>query len=117
VAYLHRVERAHGLPAGERQARVIRAGRRNYLDVLYRDYRTNVELDGEAAHAFSERFRDGRRDNAGVLDGLEALRYGTSDVLRRPCGIADEVSRVLVRNGWTTAPRRCPNPGCAIGAG
>lgn len=117
LAYLNRVERAHGLPSGQRQARVTRGGRRNYLDVLYRDFRTAVELDGEAVHPYSARFKDARRDNAGVLDGLAPLRYGTADVLTRYCEIADEVSRVLSRNGCPTRPRRCANPGCLIARG
>ncbi len=117
LRYRNQVELAHGLPEGGRQVRVTRGGRRNYLDVLYRGFRLNVELDGEAAHPYHERFRDKRRDNAGVLDGIDSLRYGTADVLKRPCEIAAEVAMVLRRNGWPGTPRPCRDPACSLRLG
>jgi Transcriptional regulator, AbiEi antitoxin len=113
LAYLRGVERVHGLPVGERDVRVTRAGRRrNYLDVLYRAYRVNVELDGEAAHPYHQRFRDRRRDNAEVVAGNLPLRYGMADVVTRPCEVAAEVAVVLRRGGWAGTPRPCPLPAC-----
>jgi hypothetical protein len=116
MRYLNRVERAHGLPAGERQARLIRGMRRNYLDVRYRQFRTTVELDGEAAHPYHLRFRDRRRDNAGVVAGSAVLRYGTADIERDPCGVASEVSSVLRREGWRGSVRHCDRASCTAPA-
>ncbi len=114
LSYVRKVERAHRLPVGERQARVTHAGRRNYLDVLYRQYRTVVELDGEAAHPYHERFRDRRRDNAVTVAGNPVLRYGTADVEERPCEVAREVGAVLRRAGWSDPLRRCSAASCSI---
>jgi hypothetical protein len=108
LSYLRKVERGHGLPTGDRQVRVTRGRRRNYLDVRYRQYRTSVELDGEAAHPRHERFRDMRRDNARVAEGDAPLRYGMADVEQRPCEVAMQVAQVLRRAGWRGTPRRCP---------
>jgi very-short-patch-repair endonuclease len=114
LSYLRKVERAHGLPKGERQVRVTRARLRNYLDVLYRRYTLNVELDGEAAHPYAERFRDRHRDNVGVVAGSASLRYGTADVEERPCEVAVEVATVLRRRGWAGRPRRCSRADCPL---
>jgi hypothetical protein len=114
VSYFRKVERAHGLPTGQRQVRVTRTGRRNYLDVLYRKFSTNVELDGEAAHPYEERFRDRHRDNAGTVTGHLVLRYGTADVDERPCEVASDVATVRRRGGWTDNPRRCGRATCVV---
>ncbi len=111
--YLHRVERAHGLPAGLRQWRVVLAGAVSYQDVRYRQYRLIVELDGRAAHPEQERWRDIRRDNASASEGCVTLRYSWLDVTQRSCAVAAEVGSVLRSRGWTGWPRRC-GPGCAI---
>jgi very-short-patch-repair endonuclease len=118
LSYLRDVERAHGLPAGERDVRVARVDRgtrrRNYLDVRYRAYRVLVELDGEAAHPYHQRFRDRNRDNAAVVAGNTPLRYGTADVAERPCAIALEVAAVLRRAGWSGEVSACGRASCAI---
>jgi hypothetical protein len=60
LAFLRNVERAHGLPRGERQLRW--AGRRViWIDVDYLLFRTRVELDGQLGHQGEGRFRDRRR--------------------------------------------------------
>jgi very-short-patch-repair endonuclease len=111
--YVLAVERPHGLPRAERQARVVRAGRAAYLDNLYRQYRAGVELDGRAAHPVGERWRDYRRDNAGATDGIITLRYGWSDVTGQPCQVAAQVAAVLTQRGWSGPARRCGS-GCAL---
>jgi predicted oxidoreductase len=58
------VERAHGLPAAERQVPVTRAGGLHYLDNLHRELRIGVELDGRVYQPADERWRDIGRDNA-----------------------------------------------------
>jgi len=111
--YLRDVERPHGLPGAERQVRVVRSGHREYRDVLYREYLVAVETDGRLAHPAEGQWRDVRRDNAAAADGIVTLRYGWSDVISRPCGVAAEVGAVLVRRGWPGPVRRC-GPSCAL---
>jgi very-short-patch-repair endonuclease len=112
-AYLHFVERLHGLPAGERQWRVIVRGVPSYQDVRYERYRLVVELDGRAAHPEPQRWRDIHRDNANAAEGCVTLRYSWSDVTQRPCEVAAEVGRVLRSRGWTGQPRPC-GPECTV---
>ena len=81
--------------------------------MLYREYRTRVELDGQAAHPAHERWRDRRRDNAVVVDGDRVLRYGTGDVEDYACTAAAEVIAVLRQEGWAGEPRPC-GPDCAV---
>jgi hypothetical protein len=110
--YLRNVERAHGLPTGNKQILVVRGHSRAYEDVRYRDYSTCVELDGAVAHPADSRWRDTRRDNANAADGIITLRYSWTDVAYRPCEVAAEVARALQRRGWTGSLRRC-GPGCS----
>ena len=112
-AYLHFVERLHGLPAGVRQWRVIVQGVPSYQDVRYERYRLVVELDGRAAHPEPQRWRDIHRDNANAAEGCVTLRYSWSDVTQRPCEVAAEVGRVLRSRGWTGQPRPC-GPECTV---
>jgi hypothetical protein len=126
LTYLRTVERAHGLPHGERQASRDRPRRgvaqrraptapergRGYDDVLFRNYATRVELDGRAAHPEHQRWGDSRSDNAVVVSGGRPLRYGLGEVLAFPCHVAHEVAATLRLGGWTELPHRCENPGC-----
>lgn len=112
VRYLRAVERAHGLPVGNRQYAVDRGGGRCYDDVRYADFGVVVELDGRAAHPDEARWRDLRRDNASVIGGRRVLRYGWADVAGQPCGVAAQVATVLRYAGWRGAPRQC-GPACA----
>ncbi|MBA8796042.1 very-short-patch-repair endonuclease [Friedmanniella endophytica] len=103
IAYLHDVERAHGLPAAERQVR----RRSTVADALSREFGVLVELDGRAGHTGEARFRDLDRDNVAPLDGLVTLRYGHRDVSTRPCVVAAQVAGVLAARGWPGRPSRC----------
>ncbi len=105
--YLRMVERAHGLPAGTRQAARTRSGGRYYDDVRYDPYGLHVELDGRLAHLGHARFRDLQRDNSAVAAGGVALRYGWDDVTRQPCAVAAQVATVLHLRGWYANPRKC----------
>ncbi|MBB5788696.1 type IV toxin-antitoxin system AbiEi family antitoxin domain-containing protein [Jiangella mangrovi] len=106
LRHLHRVERAHGLPTGQRQRRV--AGRRViWIDVDYDEYHVRVELDGRVGHTGEGRFRDHRRDNRATVDGRATLRYGHADVYGKPCTVAAEQARVLRARGWTGTLRSC----------
>ncbi len=78
--------------------------------------RLGVELDGVVAHPPGERWRDFRRDNAGVVDGIVTLRYGWADVTGRPCEVAGQVAAVLRGRGWAGSVRPC-GPSCAAAPG
>lgn len=111
MRYLRDVERAHGLPRGERQsarpAARIEGRSRAYRDVLYRAYGLIVELDGQLGHVGTGRLRDLRRDNISTLRGEQTLRYGWHDIVEEPCTAAAQVAGMLRRGGWTGTPTRC----------
>jgi hypothetical protein len=112
--YLRDVERAHGLPRGERNAAEGGTGNRRYRDVRYRKHSLVVELDGNATHPVEARDRDDVRDNELLEDeGTATLRYGWSAVVGRSCETAAQVSRVLRQRGWTGMARSC-SPGCTL---
>jgi very-short-patch-repair endonuclease len=113
LRYLRAVERAHGLPSGVRQVVRSRPGGRYYDDVRYPDQHVQVELDGRAAHRELAAFRDFRRDNAAAQAGLTVLRYGWSDITRRPCEVAAQVAAILRRHGWRGTVRPCC-PTCTV---
>ena len=111
--YVRDVERAHGLPAADRQARADQNGQRIFRDALYRRYRVAVELDGRANHPDEQRWSDQRRDNAAAVEGVITLRYGWADVAERPCETAREVGTALAGRGWRGPLRRCGS-GCRV---
>ncbi|MGC9670186.1 hypothetical protein ACNTMW_27040 [Planosporangium sp. 12N6] len=115
LRYLRDVERAHGLPAGDRQYAVARSGGRRYDDVRYVEFGVVVELDGRAAHPDEARWRDMRRDNLTVVSGARVLRYGWADVTGQPCAVAAQVGVVLRAAGWRGGGRRC-GPSCQLPA-
>ncbi|UOT04738.1 type IV toxin-antitoxin system AbiEi family antitoxin domain-containing protein [Rhodococcus opacus] len=105
------VERAHGLPSGKRQMPHVVDGRILYEDVDYSPMGVPliVRLDGQQYHSAQQsRFRDRRRDNAAELADRPRLVYGWDETTRDPCGVFEEVRRVLVREGWADMSRRCP---------
>jgi hypothetical protein len=111
--YLRDVERAHGLPAGDRQVAGLERGRTVFRDVRYRKYAVVVELDGRASHPAEQRWADRRRDNAAAAHGEFTLRYGWADVTEQACETAFEVGGLLGRRGWKGALRRC-GPDCRL---
>jgi Transcriptional regulator, AbiEi antitoxin len=111
--YVNRVERPHGLPRGERQSPTA-DGPLRYRDVLYREFRTVVELNGSVAHPEYLRSRDMRRDNVEAAGGNLPLSYGWGDVEELPCDAAVQVGTVLKIGGWTGEPHPCRRPGCAV---
>jgi len=111
--YVRDVERPHGLPQANRQARITRDGRTSLLDNLYDDYGLCVELDGREAHPDDRRWLDIRRTNAVAETGITTLRYGWSDIDRRPCQTAAQVAAVLRGRGWLGSLRRC-GPDCRL---
>ncbi len=115
--YLHRVERAHGLPRGERQTRSVATGRSTYQDVRYRRQRVIVELDGRAFHdAPKDRDRDALRDLAELSgSGVLTTRVTYGLVFGDACRTARLIAQLLRRRGWTGRPRSCPNCRPALG--
>ncbi len=109
--YLRRVERAHGLPRGERQAAARVGDRSAYRDVLYRRHATVVELDGRAFHGSARaRDRDHERDLVAAAESdLLTVRLTYGQVFGTPCRTAAQVGAVLRRRGWSGAPSPCPD--------
>lgn len=107
LAYLHRVERAHGLPAGVRQRHRRAGARSQWIDVEYAAYVVRVELDGRIGHVDEGVFRDRRRDNDATVEGFATLRFGWTDVYHDACASAGQVATVLRVHGWTGEPKRC----------
>ena len=101
--YHDRVERAHGLPAPQRQAQLLPWYR---VDAWYEEQRVVVETDGRDHDDFA---RDMHRDNRLAM-AFEAtvLRYGWRDVTERPCAVARQVALVLKGRGWCGELQRCP---------
>ncbi len=108
--YLHRVERAHGLPRGTRQRPSTATGRRTHQDVRYESFGTIVELDGRSHTETAEaRDADARRDLAELaVAGAVTGRVTYGLVFGEPCATARRVAAVLQRNGWTGQPTTCP---------
>ena len=101
--YRELVERAHGLPPMQRQARLTSTTR---SDGWYADYRVVIELDGRTWHDLD---RDMRRDNVlAVAGGVVTLRFGWQAVNSEPCESAAQVARLLSARGWDGLPRPCP---------
>lgn len=112
--YVRGVERPHGLPVAQRQARITLGRARRYLDNLYEEFGVAVELDGHAAHLVHDRWRDVHRDNALTGAGIITLRYNWTDVTERACEVATEISVLLRQRGWLATPRPCtPRCPCA----
>jgi hypothetical protein len=113
--YRARVQRPHGLPAGQSQVRAIGPGRKGVRrDVLHHELRLVLELDGRAWHDTAEaREDDGWRDLTAARDGLLTLRLGWPHAHERPCRTALELGAVMQARGWVGHPRRC-RPGCLV---
>ena len=99
------MERAHGLPKGQRQQ--SRSGLPFQTDVDYKEFGLIVELDGHVDHEGFGRFRDMDRDNRHALVHALTLRYGSYDLASRPCGVAFQVYRALAERGYLEVFLRC----------
>ncbi|MGW6198599.1 type IV toxin-antitoxin system AbiEi family antitoxin domain-containing protein [Kribbella sp. NPDC055110] len=109
LRYLRDVERAHGLPAGQRQ----RAVDGEYTDVAYVPYEFVVELDGRFHFAPRQRWRDLDRDNRAALRSEATLRYGWLDITSRPCAAAVQVLQLMRRKERSVTAHPC-NPSCPV---
>lgn len=114
--YLRDVERAHGLPEAERQARSTIGEQTHYKDNLYEKYGICVEIDGLAYHRAERVQKDKDRDNLNLAaGGIQTYRFGPVNVTERACQSAAMVAESLRRNGWEGQPHRCRRPGCMVG--
>jgi hypothetical protein len=108
--YLHRVERAHGLPVGARQTHSTATGGTTYQDVRYREQGVIVELDGRAFHDSPfDRDRDALRDLAELSrSGLVTTRVTYGLVYGDACRTARLIADLLRQRGWRGRLRACP---------
>ena len=117
LRYVRGVERPHGLPGARRQARVSHQGGTRYLDNLYEEYRTCVEIDGTAAHPAAEQWRDKRRDRSVLVDDhIVTVRIGFLDLRDREhrCAMAADVAKLLSHRGPKVG-HPCAYQACAVG--
>jgi len=116
LRYARDVERAHGLPTAQRQARRTIGGRTHYKDNWYAEYRVCVELDGPTYHRDEQVQKDKRRDNLNLaVDAAQTYRFGPVEVTERACESAAMVAATLRRRGWQGQPHPCRRPGCPVG--
>ncbi len=109
LRYARDVERGHGLPAAQRQARREIAGRVHYRDNWYAEYRVCVELDGPTYHRDEQVWKDKRRDNLNLAqDGAETFRFGPVEVTELACESAGLVAAALARNELEGHPAPLP---------
>lgn len=114
--YLQRVERAHALPAADRQQTGRLDGSNIYRDAAYPAHGVLVELDGRLDHtAIADRDRDLDRDlEAAAAAGAVTVRLGWGQVYDRPCRTARRLAALLARGGWSGTPEPC-SPDCVVG--
>jgi hypothetical protein len=107
--YLDLVERAHALPAGEKQAVRFGSNGRIYCDVDYAELSFRVELDGKLFHTSTkDRDRDLDRDLDAAVEGVAlTVRLGFGQVYDRPCATAAKLAKIMQRRGWTGALVPC----------
>jgi hypothetical protein len=105
--YLKYVERAHGLPKGERQQPWVLGGRRKYPDVEYEDQNVLVHLDGKVGHSDSlDKWADLDADLSGLVGRVVSVRLGWGQVLD-PCRLAASIASLLQQRGWVGRLQPC----------
>ncbi|KRA31249.1 MULTISPECIES: type IV toxin-antitoxin system AbiEi family antitoxin domain-containing protein [unclassified Nocardioides] len=106
--YLHRVERAHGLPAAGRQVHESAKGSL-YRDVVYLAFGLIIELDGRLHHSgIRNRDRDLERDLDAAVAGRDTVRLGWGQVFGGECQTAPRIGALLQQRGWKGAASACP---------
>ena len=110
--FLRLVERPHGLPVADRQARATASTGVVYRDAAYG--RHVVELDGRLFHDSStQRDADFERDLDHAVDGGSTVRLSWGQVFDRPCSTAAKLVRVLTAAGVAVSAHGC-GPGCPV---
>ena len=115
--YLTRVERAHGLPRGTRQAPARADRGTQFQDVAYPRQGMVVELDSRLFHD-TARARDVDLDrdlDTAALAGGLTVRWGWGQVFDRPCRTTQRLVVLLRGRGWRGTPVPC-GPGCSVRA-
>jgi hypothetical protein len=113
--YVRDVERAHGLPAARRQARIETKNGVRFLDNYYEAFRLCVELDGLASHPPEQKWRDADRDSDNLFrDDIQTVRLGFLHVTSRRCEQAAKLAWLFIRRGWDAKGLRACGPGCAV---
>ncbi|MDQ1289478.1 MAG: hypothetical protein QG622_3044 [Actinomycetota bacterium] len=100
---VHRLLRETGVTGWEANVRLEDAdGIIGVVDILFREERVVVEIDGRRAHDTEDSFvRDRRRQNRLVNAGYRVLRFTWADIVSRPQGILTEIRTALARSvGW-----------------
>lgn len=112
--YLVRVERAHGLPTGERQEPRKSVAGWEFRDVVYLLFRLVIELDGRVFHSGkTARDTDMARDLDDLVARRDAARIGYAQVFSTPCQTAAKVAVLLQQRGWRGQPTPC-GPDCQL---
>ncbi|MCK6210387.1 hypothetical protein KZX45_07520 [Georgenia sp. EYE_87] len=112
--YHRDVERRHGLPRSQLQARQVLDGLWVRADCLYLSLGVRVELDGQLAHPNGRTDSDVWRDNAALVIAKDlTLRYRWVHVAVTPCATARQVAHALRSRGWRGRAVPC-GPGCAV---
>jgi hypothetical protein len=115
LRYSRDVERAHGLPKAQRQARREISGKAHYKDNWYPEFGLCVEIDGPSYHQNEQVSRDKRRDNLNLAaDDIQTFRFGPVEVTELACESAAMVAATLRRKGWQGQPRPCRRPACVF---
>lgn len=66
------------------------------VDILFRDARVVIEIDGFAFHSDAETFqRDRNRQNAIALAGYQVLRFTWLDLVEYPDRVLAEIRRAI----------------------
>lgn len=113
--YLTRVERAHGLPVGDRQTPRTSDRGSEYRDVTYPRLDLEVELDGRPFHDNAhQRDLDLDRDLDAAGQGRLTVRLGWGQVFDRPCRTAGRMAALMRARGWDGVLLRC-GPECRLG--
>jgi hypothetical protein len=112
--YLRDVERAHGLPVGERQEPLVLGRKRGYPDVHYKDQNVLVHLDGRIGHTDSlDKWADFERDLAALItSSLASVHVGWAQALD-PCRLGWSLGALLQQRGWDGSPQSC-GPMCTV---
>jgi hypothetical protein len=115
----HRQARAHGLPVGRCQVRIVLGGA-IYLDVRYDHHPGRpvvVELDGRLGHFDVDSWRrDMLRDSVQVASGDVVLRLPALFVFTQSAIPIGLVGLALRREGWDGKLRRCRDQACGCHA-
>jgi hypothetical protein len=103
--------RAGGLPEPSRQViRTDARGGRRYLDVLFEEWRVQVEIDGVQHLELKQWWADMRRQNDLWVAGLRVLRFPAWVVRERPDEVVAQVRAALTSAGWRPSPGLRPSP-------